>query len=336
MRKCQTGGGRLKKKILVIGSLNMDMVIEMKHMPKPGETVLGETLSYKPGGKGGNQAYAAAKLGGSASMLGCVGSDALGKKLLDSMAESGADTSHIFAEDREPTGMAVIFVTHFGDNSIVVVPGANTACDTGFIKQNEELIRESDYIMFQMEIPYETVFYGICAAEKYGKKVILNPAPAPDPGEVPDEIWDKIDYLTPNETELLKLSGRSGTSLETIKAGAGDLLEKGVKNILVTMGSRGALFLNKKQEIFCPARKVNAVDTTAAGDCFNGAFVAGLAEGMSIPEAVNFANTASSIAVMRKGAQCSIPERSEVEALIEGNEGEQGKMKGGFYGTYNT
>lgn len=306
----------MKKKILVIGSLNMDMVIEMKHMPKPGETVLGKTLSYKPGGKGGNQAYAAAKLGGAASMLGCVGNDALGRKLLESMDDSGADIAHIIADDRKPTGMAVIFVNSSGDNSIVVMPGANTACDIGFIKRNEELLRESDYIMFQMEIPYEAVFYGICAAKKYGKKVILNPAPVPDPREIPDEIWGKIDYLTPNETELLKLSGRFGSSFETIKAGSESLLEKGVKNILVTMGNRGAFFLNRKQEIFCPARRVNAVDTTAAGDCFNGAFVVGLAEGMSIPEAVNFANTASSVAVTRKGAQCSIPKRSEVEDLI--------------------
>ncbi len=246
-------------------------------------------------------------------MLGCVGDDSLGQKLKDNLAKSGTNASYIRNIEGKSTGTAVIYVNGDGDNSIVVISGANEACDVEYLKQNEVLFAESDYVMFQMEIPYETIFYGIGRAKELGKTVILNPAPAPD--SLPEDIWEKIDYLTPNETELLKLTGQQEMTMDNIRNGAHVLLEKGVKNILVTLGEKGVLFVNDKEEKLYPARKVTAVDTTAAGDCFNGAFITGLAEEMGFEEAIVFANLASSLAVTRKGAQSSIPGRDELEEL---------------------
>lgn len=303
----------MDKRILIIGSLNMDIVIEMKRMPLIGETVLGKNLTYVPGGKGANQAYAAGKLRGKVTMLGCVGDDSLGQKLKENLAKSGTDVSYIKNIEGKPTGTAVIYVNDDGDNSIVVISGANEACDVEYLKQNETLFAENDYVMFQMEIPYETIFYGIRKASELGKTVILNPAPAPD--SLPEDIWEKIDYLTPNETELLKLTGQQEMTMHNIRNGARWLIDKGVKNVLVTLGDKGVLFVNDTEEKLFPARKVTAVDTTAAGDCFNGAFITGLAEEMSFEEAIMFANLASSLAVIRKGAQSSIPGREELDEL---------------------
>ena len=318
-RKEKKGEETMKKQILIVGSLNMDMVIEMRQMPLVGETVLGKSLSYIPGGKGANQAFAAGKLGGNAVMLGCVGTDEMGKKLTEKLAESGTEVSHVAAVSGVPTGTAVIYVNESGNNSIVVVAGANSACDVEFLKANEELLRASDYVMFQMEIPFEAVFYGIRKAKEMGKTVILNPAPAPDPKEIPDDIWKCIDFLTPNETETAKLSGTNDTSEEGIRRGAGILREKGVKNVLITMGEQGAFFTDGITETVYPTRKADAVDTTAAGDCFNGAFVTALSKGMDIPAAVKFANIAASLAVERKGAQSSIPGREETEKIYMHN-----------------
>ncbi len=305
----------LKKRILIIGSLNMDMVIEMKNMPLIGETVMGKSLSYVPGGKGANQAYAVAKTGGDVIMLGCVGDDSTGTALIENLAKSGADTSHILKVKGTPTGIAVISVNEQGDNSIVVVGGANFCCDVAYLKKNDFLFKDADYVMVQMEIPYESVFYAIERAKELGKTIILNPAPAPD--YLPDNLWDKLDYMTPNETELAKLSQNTAADASDIEAGARKLLEKGVKNILVTMGEKGALLVNPKGSVLYPARKIEAVDTTSAGDCFNGAFVTALSQGQTEERAILFANTASSIAVTRKGAQSSIPSKKEIEALME-------------------
>lgn len=301
----------MKKRILVIGSLNMDMVIEMRRMPSIGETVMGDNLAYVPGGKGANQAYAAGKLGGQVTMLGCVGADSMGDSLLESLSGAGVHTEYIGRSRTQPTGTAVIYVDQEGDNSIVVVPGANGVCDRAYLEQHDLLIQESDYVLFQLEIPHDAVAYGIHKAKEYGKTVILNPAPAPD--YLPDDLWQDIDYLTPNETELLKMTGQNVFSMENVLAGARQLLAKGIKNVLITLGDKGVLLVNHNTESLFPARKVQAVDTTAAGDCFNGALAAGIAEGMDLEEAVTFANRASSIAVTRKGAQTSIPQREEVE-----------------------
>lgn len=304
----------MKKRILNIGSLNMDMVIGMQCMPLIGETILGNSLTYIPGGKGANQACASSKLGGEVIMLGCVGEDSMGNSLLDSLKQCGADVTYIRTIKDVPTGMASIYVDGNGDNSIVVVSGANACCNVEYLKEHDALFRDAEYIMLQMEIPYDAVFYAIERASELKKTVILNPAPAPD--TLPDGIWDKVDYITPNETELLKLSGLKEMSEEAIEEGAVRLLKKGVKHVLVTLGDRGVLYKDAEESWICPTRTVTAVDTTAAGDCFNGAFVTALAEGIPVRQAARFANMAASIAVTRKGAQKSIPLREEVDRLI--------------------
>jgi ribokinase len=300
----------MKKEILIIGSLNMDMVVRMKDMPLVGETVLGNDLNYIPGGKGANQACASGKLGGEVTMLGCVGDDNFGSILIDNLTNHGVDTTYIKRSKEQPTGTAVIYVNNEGNNSIVVIQGANKCCDIEYLKKNDFLFEKCDYVMLQMEIPYDAVFYAIKRAKELGKTVILNPAPAPD--KLPDDIWDKIDYLTPNETELMKLSGCQGISIDAVNKSTDILMKRGVKNVLVTLGERGAMLATIDEKTLFPARKVTPVDTTAAGDCFNGAFTVGLAESMSESEAIAFANLASSIAVTRKGAQSSLPNRTEI------------------------
>ena len=301
----------MKKGILVIGSLNMDLSIDLAKMPVTGETILGRGIAYKAGGKGANQACAAGKLGGRVRMLGCVGQDEFGQKLVKSLSESGVETDYIKESRDLPTGTAVIYVDDNGDNSIVVIPGANLACDIEYLKEQDEQFHWCDYVVLQMEIPYEAVWYSVKRAKELGKMVILNPAPAPD--EIPEEILSLVDYLTPNETEIIALNGKSK---DDIREGAEKLLSRGVSNVIATLGDRGALLVNRYGETFYPARKVVSVDTTAAGDCFNGAMVAALAEGQSEAEAILFANIASSIAVTRKGAQESLPIREEVAVIM--------------------
>ena len=216
-------------------------------------------------------------------------------------------------DEEEPTGTAVIYVDEEGNNSIVVAPGANSSCNVELLQKKDELFQMNDFMLFQMEIPLEAVFYGIRKAKEYEKTVILNPAPAPE--DIPDDIWERIDYLTPNETEVLKLCGEPGTSMEHIKKSAKRILAKGVKNVIVTLGDKGVFFVNNNEEHLFEARKVDAIDTTAAGDCFNGAFAVGLSKGMTVCEAIGFANVASSVAVQRKGAQSSIPKWEEVESV---------------------
>lgn len=304
----------MRKKILVVGSLNMDMTLEMKEMPSLGETILGSSLKYAAGGKGANQAYAAGSLGENISMLGCVGDDDFGRAQAASLGSRGVDVSGLKITREKTTGVASIYVDSRGDNSIVVIPGANMECDVAYLQEKEEAIKECDYILLQMEIPYESICYAVNKAHEFGKTVILNPAPAPD--SIADEVLCKLDYITPNETELLKMVGGTELDVDSMKQYARVLLKKGVKNVLVTLGERGSLLVNDSVEQVYEAKKVRAVDTTAAGDCFNGAFLVGLAEGMAVGDAIEFANAASAIAVTRKGAQDSIPTREEVDATL--------------------
>lgn len=305
----------MKKKILIIGSLNVDMVIEMKHMPMVGETVLGTKLTYVPGGKGANQACAAAKLGGDVKMLGCVGNDEFGDIQRNNLWNCGVDTRDFKRSQINRTGTASIYVDGSGNNSIVVVAGANGECNIAYLKEYDKVIQTCDYIILQMEIPYEAIFYAIRRAKELGKTVILNPAPAPE--NFPDEILKNIDYITPNETELMKICKREGNTITDFTESAKLLLKKGVKNVLVTLGERGALLVNEEMAQTFPTRKVKTVDTTAAGDCFNGAFAVALAEGREEREAVMFANAASSIVVTRNGAQTSIPDREETNDVYK-------------------
>lgn len=312
-------------RILVIGSLNMDMRIEVKTIPVVGETVLGNGLVYTPGGKGANQACAAGRIGKHTVMLGCIGNDGAGLALRKSLENSGVVTDFLKVSETEATGTAVILVNREGNNSIVVCPGANRECSIEYLKDNDELFQNSDFIILQMEIPMESVEYAAHRGRQLGKTVILNPAPAPD--RIPESIYRNADFITPNETELMKLSGKSDLSEKNIQDGAGILLERGLKNVIVTLGDKGCRWISSDQDTCIHAVRTNAVDTTAAGDCFNGAFAAGMAEGMSILDALRFANTASSITVTRKGAQEAIPSRDEVNKVFYCQDEAEGNHK---------
>ncbi|MEW4414224.1 ribokinase [Clostridium sp. AN503] len=301
----------MRKKILIIGSLNVDIVIEMEHMPVIGETVLGTGLRYVPGGKGANQACAAARLGGDVKMLGCIGRDEFGEKQKKSLSDNGVDIRDLKVSSMFGTGTASIYVDKDGNNSIVVVPAANQECDIEYLQKNDMSIQECDYVILQMEIPYDSIRYAIKRAKELGKIVILNPAPAPEC--ISDEMLKDVDYITPNETELMRLSGKTGIDMDGFIEGAHKLLLRGVKNVLVTLGEKGAMLVNKEKAFVYPTRKVVPVDTTAAGDCFNGAFAVALSEGKDLGKAVCFANAASSVAVTRSGAQTSLPEREEAD-----------------------
>lgn len=297
-------------KILVAGSLNMDLRFSMKRMPLEGETVLGDGLLYNPGGKGANQAAAAAKLGGDVAMLGCVGTDGFGDTLAKSLQDCGCDVSRL-RRVNAPTGTASIYVDEKGRNSIVVIAGANACCDMAYLKECEALLEDCGIVMLQLEIPYEAVWYLAKKARALGKTVILNPAPAPD--AIPAGVLKCVDWLTPNETELARLTGMPCEEPTQIEEAAAKLRGMGVKNVLVTAGSQGAYLCTESASELIPAPHVKAVDTTAAGDCFHGAFAVALSEGLSPEDAVRFANRAASLSVMREGAQSSLPWRKELE-----------------------
>ncbi len=298
------------KKILVIGSLNLDIVARVGHMPEIGETILSDDMEMIPGGKGANQACAAGKLGARVCMLGALGKDAYGNILLESLQNAGVDTSRLIRRERESTGLALINVNAEGNNSIVVIPGANQTVDKNYIDENEEAIKESDIIILQMEIPIATVLYAAQKAKKWGKTVILDPAPVPE--YFPQELFQYVDIIKPNETELQMIAKAGGESLE-LEWAAEYLRQKGVKDVIVTLGEKGVYVNSERKGILqIPAQKVEAVDTTAAGDTFTAAMAVKLAEEADIEQAVEFANRASAIAVTRKGAQASIPTREEV------------------------
>lgn len=298
---------------MVVGSLNMDMVVRVKSMPLPGETVYGGGLTYLPGGKGANQAAAVAKLGGDTAMIGCVGDDAFGAKLSNELKAMNVDESGISRVIGVTTGLAVIYVDDGGGNSIVVVPGANHTCDTARIQLHEDMIAHCDYVLLQMEIPQSTVYNTIRLAKTMGKTVILNPAPAPT--FIPEDILRLVDYLTPNEHEAVTLAG--GDAAMRPEEAACILNGKGAGKVVVTLGGKGALLSADGTCTYFPAREVRAVDTTAAGDCFNGAFAVALSEGMDEARAIAFANRAASIAVTRAGTQNSMPAREEVDEISE-------------------
>lgn len=298
-------------KILVVGSLNMDSVIKVKRIPKAGETIIGSDIEKNPGGKGANQAYAVGALGGNVKMLGAVGNDENGKILLSNLEKAGVDTTFIRQVDNSNTGIANIYIQQDGDNCIVVSPGTNNKCDVSYLEDSEAIIADSDILLVQLEIPLDAVDYLLERAKRLGKMVILDPAPAP--GELDKEILSKVDILTPNETELAILTGNKiETDFTEIETMCRTLLDKGVKQVITTLGKNGRLIVGETGSKYVPAYKVDAVDTTATGDTFAGALVVMLSEGKSIEEAVDFAVKASAVTVQKKGAQCSIPYRNEV------------------------
>ena len=302
-----------KSKIIIIGSSNTDMGVRSSRFPKPGETIIGEGFFTNQGGKGANQAVAAARLGGNVLFISSVGDDFFGERTLQSLRNEGINAEFTRIDRQKPSGVAVITVDNNGENTIVVNPGANSTLLPNDIQYVEDLIISNDFVLMQLEIPIETVEYIIGICSKKGVKVILNPAPAQ---ELSRKASEQIYLLTPNEKEASLLSGIPVIDEASARKAAKALVAKGVQNVIITLGSKGILALYKEQFIYMRAKEVEVVDTTAAGDVFNGALVVALNEGQSIKAALNFANQASAISVTRFGAQSSAPYRHETEHLF--------------------
>lgn len=300
-------------KLLVIGSLNMDLVAYTDRLPKHGETVLGSDFHTFPGGKGANQAVAAARLGADVTMLGKVGRDDFGDSLVQNLGANGVDTSRVLRDPAAPTGTAAITVESSGQNTIVVVPGSNFQLAPEDILAHRDLIGESDILLMQLEVPLATVQKAAEIARSVGVRVILNPAPA---RELPEELLTLVDVLVPNETEAAMLSGIMVQTPEDLRAAAGVLQRKGVEQVLITLGAEGALLVDSAQERQIKAYPVKAVDATAAGDAFIGAYAAALAQGLPPGDALRWSAAAGALAVTRKGAQSSLPSRKELEQFL--------------------
>jgi len=296
--------------ITVIGSLNMDLVINTKRIPRPGETVLGKSFKQVPGGKGGNQADAAAKLGADVHLIGCVGDDAMGVLLMNSLKADGVTVDAISVKAKTATGVAAIIVEDSGDNAITVAPGANYELTPQDIESLRPLLADSAILLLQLEIPLDTVKTALKIGKSAGNMTILNPAPASD---LDDEILNSVDILTPNETELEFLTGHKTETLAQIEDAGKSLLAKGVRQLVVTLGQNGCMHIDQSGAKHYNAYKVKAIDTTAAGDSFNAALAVYLDAGKSMEDAIAFALKVGAMTVTKEGAQTSLPLKSEVE-----------------------
>ncbi|WP_339174400.1 ribokinase [Paenibacillus sp. FSL H7-0943] len=303
-----------KLDIVVIGSLNMDMVVRTNRSPDAGETLIGQAFALSPGGKGANQAVAAARLGAEVSMIGRVGKDTFGSEMLEIIRNEGIHIEHISVSEHEATGVASIVIEEDGENRIIVVPGANIELTVEDIQALEAVISQAKIIVLQLEMDLAMSEQAIAIAHRKGIPVILNPAPA---RVLKDEMLAQVSYLTPNETEAGILSGMTVDSAETAEQAARILLQKGVQNVIVTLGSKGALIVNAEGAKAVPGFPVKAVDTVAAGDSFNGALAQQLVIGKTLEEAVSFANAVGALAVGKEGAIPSLPQLSEVEQFLK-------------------
>ena len=300
-------------KVCVLGSINMDLVIKVKDMPKVGETILSKSFEKIAGGKGANQAVAAKRCGNEVLMIGKIGLDDNGKALKRLLEDDEIDTSLIFEDEKNPTGMAMITVNENSDNSIIVISGSNMKINESEIEKSREKIKNSDILISQFETPEDMTIKAFNIAKENGKITILNPAPAK---EIKKELLKVTDIIIPNETEAELLTGIKVNDLDTAKLAGKKLLESGVKFVIITLGEKGAAIINNERAELVKAFKVNAVDTTAAGD----SFIGGLSSKLNINDlnfenlikAVTFGNKVSSIAVQREGAQPSIPTLEEV------------------------
>jgi ribokinase len=297
-------GDMTGRKVTVIGSINMDLVTSTTQIPKVGETVLGHSFHTIPGGKGANQAVAAARLGADVTMIGAVGNDSFGDTLVDHLTNQGINTKSIMKVKETSTGIASIIISD-GDNSIIVVPGSNNHITPEVIDRHEDKIINSNILLLQLEIPLESVIRAVELAKKHGVLTILNPAPIQ---ELPKELLELVDFVTPNEHEqALLFASLDGTDQE---------LEKFKEKCIVTKGSKGVLIYKNNEKIEIPRIQVEAVDTTGAGDSFNGALATALCEGLDIEEACRFANVVGAISVTKLGAQTGMPTKKEVEEFM--------------------
>ena len=287
----------------------MDMVVKTTHIPVPGETVLGGAFLMNPGGKGANQAVSVARLGGEVTFISKVGNDVFGKQSTQAFEEEGIDISGVLEDNNAPSGVALITVDESGENSIVVASGANLNLTPEDVQAYLKKIQDVGIVLMQLEIPMDTVKFAAQYASSHGIKVILNPAPS---NPVVPELFHMIDIITPNSNEAEMLTGIAVKDVDSAKEAAEYLYSKGVKNVAITLGARGAVLYNEDGFYEIPATKVNAIDTTAAGDVFNGALAVAVSEGKDLLSAVTFACQAASITATRMGAQSSIPYRKEL------------------------
>ncbi|MBL0272969.1 MAG: ribokinase [Chitinophagaceae bacterium] len=295
-------------KIIVIGSANTDMVVKAKKLPLPGETLLGGIFFMNAGGKGANQAVAAARLGGHVTFVTKVGNDIFGKQTIDCLKKENINTDFVFVDDTEPSGTALVMVNEEGENCIVVAPGANRNLLPADI-ENVKSISEAEIILMQLEIPMSTIAAVVNKAKANNQKIIINPAPAQ---KLDDELLNGLFLITPNESEAAFLTGIMVTDEASAEKAADVFLKKGVKHVVITLGKQGAYFQNSNLKLMIEAPVVKALDTTAAGDTFSGALSVALTEGMAWEQAISFAIEAASISVTRMGAQTSVPYRNEL------------------------
>jgi ribokinase len=300
------------KPVLVIGSLNMDLVVQCEHLPQRGQTIMGGEFFTAPGGKGANQAVAAARLGAQVSMAGCVGRNAFGDTLVAGLRDAGVQTNNVIRVDSQ-TGIALITVDAAGANTIVVASGANMDCDAALVDQALGNAAGPGILLLQHEIPPEANARAIHAAHHAGWFVMLNPAPA---RPIPADLLPLIDLVTPNETEAATIAARRIANCSDALAAARSLLASGARAVLVTLGADGAIYCDASSAWHCPAVPVQAVDTTAAGDAYVGALAAALAEPKPLRESLGFAAAAAALAVTRLGAQPSLPSREELATFI--------------------
>ena len=298
--------------IVVAGSSNTDMVIKADHLPGPGETIIGNTFFMNPGGKGANQAVAAARLGGNVTFIAKTGNDIFGKQSVQLFEEEGINTSYMVADPKNPSGVALITVDKNAENCIVVANGANGTLVPGDLKEAVSTIKEASIVLMQLEIPLATVEFIAKTAVDGGAKVLLNPAPAL---ELPDSLLKNLFIITPNKKEAEMLSGIEVVDLKSAKEAAKEIKKKGVEIVIVTIGSDGAIVVDDNTITHVSTYPVSAIDTTAAGDVFNGALAVGIAEGKDVLAATVFACKAAALSVTKMGAQSSIPGRAEVDSF---------------------
>jgi ribokinase len=301
--------------IVVVGSINMDLVARVPRLPRPGETVHGSEFMQAPGGKGANQAVAAALLGADVTLFGRVGDDVYGKQLVAALDRPGVRTGQVQTTSSCPSGLALISVEDSGQNAITVIGGANLRLTPDDVRAREAVIRDADALLVQLEVPLETVVAAVEIARQHGVMTILDPAPAPA-AQLPDQLY-AVDLISPNQSEAEALTGIAVVTIDDAARAAMALHRRGVRHVVIKLGERGA-FASKIRgnAIHIPAPQVNVVDTTAAGDAFTAALAVALVEDRSLGDATRFACAAGSLATTRPGAQGAMPTRAEVEALL--------------------
>lgn len=301
-------------KLAVLGSINADHILNLAHFPRPGETVIGQKYQIAFGGKGANQAVAAGRAGANIAFIACVGADDIGERICQQLAQDNIDTHPVEAVEGESTGVAMIFVNGEGENNIGIYSGANAALTPQYVERHQQVIAQADALLMQLESPLDSVLAAATLARQHQTRVILNPAPAT---KLSDDLLALIDIITPNETEAEILTGIAVNNDDDAARAAAALHEKGIATVLITLGRRGVWLSENGKGQRIAGFEVNAVDTIAAGDTFNGAFITARLEGKAMHNAVRFAHAAAAIAVTRSGAQPSVPWRAEIDDFLQ-------------------